>query len=389
MSTTSIFAEIFVGGVQATIWLVLLAITFVGFRPQIDDFAKAKDWTALITLAVIALVYAVGVLVDRLADGATGWADRKIESRAYKGIVSVGEARLQIAKASDGLTKHLEYIRSRMRVARVTLFNAVAFTLVVPAFAWRTDLPLLAAAALIGGGLAVVVLATFSWRDTSAMFYTRLTQALQLLTQKSETPSMAEHVIIRTNHGYETALRSAVHRDGRLHFCVHLLAVCNTKLFLQLRSAERQRNANKWTSTVSGHITADDAAVKQELTVDIGSGLAALDHETREELGFPLDVKHRATYVGQVEVLSRSDSEICNSIALVFTINVAELPAIKTTEVREVRGFELSQVSEAISSAIGLPSASGERFGFADNFEPVFRCLLNARSDASIRATGC
>jgi hypothetical protein len=186
VSTTTIFAEIFVSGVQASVWLVLLGMSFARSRPQLEDLAKLKDWTALLTLVGIALVYAIGVLADRLADGMTDWADRRIADRHYKGAVSVGEARLRIARDSDGLTKYLEYIRNRMRVARATLFNAVCFTIASVVFACCVHLSGSGAAGLVISGVAVTGVALFSWLDTSIKFYTRLTQAFDLATKEAK-----------------------------------------------------------------------------------------------------------------------------------------------------------------------------------------------------------
>jgi isopentenyldiphosphate isomerase len=195
---------------------------------------------------------------------------------------------------------------------------------------------------------------------------------------------MEEDVVVRNGKAYGKVPRSVVHRNGTLHFCVHLLAVAGTRVFLQRRASARARNANKWTSTVSGHINAQDAAQGHELSLNDHVAMKALEHETREELALDLDV-HRAKYVGQVPALSKSHSETCNCLAYVFVLEVMDLPPVNTPEVREIRAFELSHISEALDSGLGLPSANGV-FGFADNFEPVFRCFANALTITPLRA---
>jgi hypothetical protein len=66
MVTTAVVAEIVVAGLQAAAWLTLVVLTVFGvdwIHPS-----DVADWTALITLLVIATAYMLGVIVDRLAD---------------------------------------------------------------------------------------------------------------------------------------------------------------------------------------------------------------------------------------------------------------------------------------------------------------------------------
>ena len=70
MTTTAIFAELLVTGLQAIVWLVLASLSVAGLT-WIDVGTVAtrfKDWASLISVFVLGFAYALGIIVDRVAD---------------------------------------------------------------------------------------------------------------------------------------------------------------------------------------------------------------------------------------------------------------------------------------------------------------------------------
>lgn len=125
MSATAVVAEILVVGLQAEFWLVLLILALqdgASVSAGLDRLKEFKEWATLATTCVLALAYALGVIVDRLSDTVFTWQDRgRILSE------SQGVMRLTVMKKSEGMAKFLDYQRSRVRVARGTILNVALF----------------------------------------------------------------------------------------------------------------------------------------------------------------------------------------------------------------------------------------------------------------------
>lgn len=111
---------------------------------------------------------------------------------------------------------------------------------------------------------------------------------------------MAERVVIKVNGQFVPADRYEVHRDGTWHWCVHLLATSGGLVYLQRRAAHLARNPDRWESTVAGHITSEDAATDQALTINERAGQVALMHEVLEEVAVEWDLR-RAQYLGDAQ----------------------------------------------------------------------------------------
>lgn len=173
--------------------------------------------------------------------------------------------------------------------------------------------------------------------------------------------------------------REVAHRTGLLHFCVHLLCTMRESVYLQRRAASRRRNANAWTSTVSGHVTAEDAAgtsfAAPAIVLEIAA-TRALRHEFCEELGAAVPEVWQLNTLGDVPSLSQGNGETCNCRARVFAAAVHSVSWRPTREVQELRAFDISHVRQALESGSGLPGNDGELHPFADNFAPVFRLFV-------------
>jgi len=190
---------------------------------------------------------------------------------------------------------------------------------------------------------------------------------------------MGERVVTGSDSHFAAADREQVHRDGTWHWCVHLLATNGGRVYLQRRATDRTRNPDRWTSTASGHITAEDATDQQVITANQHAALVALMHEVREELRVKWDV-HRAHYLGEVNVTSIGGGETCNCRTMVFRLEVPDTKFSPTIEVAEVKAFDLAEIVQALREDRGLPAKDERVREFADNFAPVFDRFVSPES---------
>src|ERR1051325_4746801 len=122
MTTTAVLAEMRVGGIQALIWVVLIALS-IAQPSQKHAYAilALKDWAVPATPVLVAIAYALGIVVDRIADSTFKHIFGKSSDPA--------DLRLQVLARGDKVTDFLEYIRSRIRVSRVATLNLFVITI--------------------------------------------------------------------------------------------------------------------------------------------------------------------------------------------------------------------------------------------------------------------
>ena len=115
------------GGVEALIWVVLVALTIA--QPSKADYqaiAKLHNWATPIAPVLLAVAYALGIVVDRVADS--------LFKKIFGKSSDPADLRLKVLARGDKVTDFLEYIRSKIRVARVTTLNLVAITVAMGFF---------------------------------------------------------------------------------------------------------------------------------------------------------------------------------------------------------------------------------------------------------------
>ncbi len=136
MSTTLLFVELLIAGIQVLIWFVLLILTVFGYEWALTLPVQAMhDWQILITAALLSFVYVLGILFDRLADVIFSKWDRAI---AYQRFPDAPHAfsvvRFQISKDNEYLNHQFEYTRSRLRIARASSLNFAITTILALIF---------------------------------------------------------------------------------------------------------------------------------------------------------------------------------------------------------------------------------------------------------------
>ena len=68
-----------------------------------------------------------------------------------------------VMSKSEELTRFLEYVRSRMRVARSTGLNFILITISAAVLLWKSSVGWLVIMAAVAGGLVRALLSAFVW----------------------------------------------------------------------------------------------------------------------------------------------------------------------------------------------------------------------------------
>ena len=121
MSTTSLFVEILIIGLQALVWVGLLICAKWNFSTIVEILEDYKEFSALFTTFLLSIAYVLGIFIDRLADNF--YKIFRYSGRTNNLDLKVGEMRLHIMHNSEGIAKFLEYQRHRLRIARATVLN--------------------------------------------------------------------------------------------------------------------------------------------------------------------------------------------------------------------------------------------------------------------------
>lgn len=133
MNTTNIFVELVVIGFHTLIGIAIIVLGMTGYQ-NID---VEKLLTINLALPGLALAYILGILIDRISDSMFIAQDYKMRPvGSEKDLPSFLTMRFYILHKSNDVYAQLEYIRSRMRIARASVFNFVLTTIALLIFVW-------------------------------------------------------------------------------------------------------------------------------------------------------------------------------------------------------------------------------------------------------------
>ena len=131
MATTAVFAEILIIGLEVEAWMFLAAVALFG--TDWLDAADSTNFAGLLVIVVLSLAYVLGILVDRLADTFIDWVEDRDRGKSIKKRLmkhpefetpaDVAPMRMMVMHESEGMTRFLDYQRSRWRITRATIVN--------------------------------------------------------------------------------------------------------------------------------------------------------------------------------------------------------------------------------------------------------------------------
>lgn len=190
MTTTNVFAELLIIGIETIGWIALLIFSAFGYHWL--DFSIFNHLAVAVPLAVAA--YVLGIIMDRVSDKLLAGADHAIRRRVLDEQTAKAFApmRLYILAQSPYLSTELDYMRSRLRIMRSSFINFGLLGVTGAAFilsrvVTTTSTRYGAAAATLGAGILLASLSYYAWRASSMTYYLRLQTALSLLPKKDWT----------------------------------------------------------------------------------------------------------------------------------------------------------------------------------------------------------
>lgn len=192
MATTALVAEILIVGLQAAAWIALFVGWLVDFRRPLN--VVPDGYEALGIAAVLAASYALGIVVDRTSDSLFEWIAKLVNRASHAKGGAIAGMRLALMRIDDGVARFLEYQRSRMRVARATVFNLPLIVLTGALFLHRrTTLATSTIVWLIALGALVFAITIYSSSRIRSAYVKRLTEAFRDLRAgaSASSPSRA------------------------------------------------------------------------------------------------------------------------------------------------------------------------------------------------------
>jgi hypothetical protein len=186
MSTTAIVAEILIIGFQTSIWFSMMIITIFGY--EWIDLSKVKGWETFIVLIAVGIFYTLGVIIDRLTDSLFHPWDLLLRKKYMRGTdITLAKMRLSIMSKNEKITNFLEYLRSRIRIARSSGVNFFLITLVLSIFILIRYTGSEGGAKLeymlfIGTvGVFLVFFSILAWTRITKTYYKRISQGYEIL----------------------------------------------------------------------------------------------------------------------------------------------------------------------------------------------------------------
>lgn len=201
MNTTNLFVELFVIGIGAAVWILLLLFSVLGYAWV--DFDTLRSWNAL--LPIVAFIYVLGIVVDRIADTLLRKPDRRLRDRAFAGAEKdYHYVRTYVFYYSEKFKDIFDYSRSKLRICRAWIFNFALNGIATVVLVW-TRIPeppvlpkwLLSVLALSAGALLAFG-SWHTWYRLTNNFYVRLLHAYTVINeielQKAATTHKSQHL---------------------------------------------------------------------------------------------------------------------------------------------------------------------------------------------------
>jgi len=173
MSTTVLFVEMLVCGAQAALWVLLAVMAVFGSS---EVLALWKQYTTEVGAVLVVWAYAFGVVFDRLWDLCLKPIDERIRKKHFPAKATLQAVRKEVFSSESGLPEFVDYIRSRMRIARATFCNTflstcAALWLIVnqTGKAWSKDYTVTFVV-----GISLTVLCLYAFKNITENYYKTL-----------------------------------------------------------------------------------------------------------------------------------------------------------------------------------------------------------------------
>lgn len=184
MTTTQLFAELVVIGIGAGLWLSLFGAAVTHHR--IDQGLPRPESAVLV--AFVGVAYVLGIVIDRLAYSLLKPVEEADAQRTLTaaGLPDAPTVERYVLVRSTALGKQIQYNRSRLRICRAWVLNAILISLGL--IAWNPKISRLALGPylfLLVLGILVSVLLGWTTRKLSQDHYNNLRDSYLFLQKES------------------------------------------------------------------------------------------------------------------------------------------------------------------------------------------------------------
>ena len=193
MTLVNLYVELVVTGCHTLLWIGLVVLTFTGYQNV--------NWERLFALELallfLAASYLLGIVVDKLADSLFTPLDRRLRQRVkLKDLPDLLTMRFHILHESKDLYEQLDYIRSRLRIARAAGPNFGLTTLAALAFVrFQLDGVLIPAyrgwvyAGIVLLGVLLAFASYWAWAALTKSYIASTVAAYRLLNTEAADPA--------------------------------------------------------------------------------------------------------------------------------------------------------------------------------------------------------
>lgn len=177
MSTTLLFVELLIIGLEVLFWLLLLAIKLFGTNWLLAFPSETlADLEFVLLPFLLTAAYTLGIIFDRLWDKLFLPWDKLLRRQIIPdSTLPLGVMRYAVSKDNEHLEEQFEYTKSRLRIARSSAVNfAITTMLAVALVGALPGLDQIQRKAYIFWvmiiGITLSATALFAWRELSIGF---------------------------------------------------------------------------------------------------------------------------------------------------------------------------------------------------------------------------
>ncbi|MCB1196531.1 hypothetical protein KDK77_10140, partial [bacterium] len=122
MNGAALFVELLVGGVQVVVWVAVLALASVSPDRLMSVLTSHSIENSIVLMSA---AYTLGVVFDRVWDALLSPVDKRIRSAFFADPEQAHRIRILLFSGDAVRVQFVEYIRSRIRITRYTVCNAL------------------------------------------------------------------------------------------------------------------------------------------------------------------------------------------------------------------------------------------------------------------------
>ena len=193
MNTTLVFAELLIIGLEGGVWVSFLLLSLFGAGTFEKPLTFLQDWQLLVLPTIFALIYVLGVIIDRVADSLFRGKEEKIDNEIVGDLpVTISVMRFSLGTQNDFLNQQLDYTRTRIRIVRASIVNFPLIALSLSLFL-LTGLPNIPAnlqwnyaIIILGVGILAAYAAYRTWRSLIIAHLKLAKGMYEYQTQKNE-----------------------------------------------------------------------------------------------------------------------------------------------------------------------------------------------------------